>query len=86
MTTNRKRHLKSDPIQFHLICQILAKFSGIESERAVSRLRKRKRKFFVVFTYSIKRAREIRKFHVAVVQRRLSNVQKRDTRAELLFY
>ena len=29
-----------------------------------------------MFTYSIKRAREIRKFHVAVVQRRLRNVQK----------
>ena len=34
--------------------------------------------FCVVFTYSysIKRAREIRKFHVAVMQRRLKNVQK----------
>ena len=31
---------------------------------------------FVLFAYSIKRAREIRKFHVAVVQRRLRNVQK----------
>ena len=29
-----------------------------------------------MFTYSIKRARKIRKFHVAVVQRRLRNVQK----------
>ena len=37
-----------------------------------------------MLTYSIKRAREIRKFHVAVVQRRLSNVQKRDTRAEFV--
>ena len=32
--------------------------------------------FCVVFTYSIKREREIRKFHVAVVQRRLKYVQK----------
>ena len=39
-----------------------------------------------MFTYSIKRAREIRKFHVAVVQRRLRNVQKKcDERAKLLF-
>ena len=30
----------------------------------------------VVFTHSIKRAREIGKFHVAVVQQRLRNVQK----------
>ena len=31
--------------------------------------------FCVVFTYSIKRAREIRKFHVVVVHRRQRNVQ-----------
>ena len=31
--------------------------------------------FVVVFTYSIKWAREIRKFHVIVVQRRQRNVQ-----------
>ena len=41
----------------------------------------------VVFTYFIKRAREIRKFHVVVVQRRQRNVQKtRDSRAKLLFF
>ena len=41
---------------------------------------------FVVLNYFIKRAREIRKFHVAVVQRRLRIVQKkRDARAKLLF-
>ena len=55
---------------------MLAKFSGVESERTVFKLRKRNRNFCVVFAYSIKRAREIRKFHVAVVQRRLRNVQK----------
>ena len=40
-----------------------------------------------VLTNSIERAREIRKFHVAVVQRRLRNVarKKRDARAKLLF-
>ena len=37
-------------------------------------------------TYFIKRAREIRKFHVAFVQQRLRSVQKkRDARAKLFF-
>ena len=53
---------------------MLAKFSGVESKRTVFRLRKRKK--CVVFTYFTKRAREIRKFHVVFVQRRLRNVQK----------
>ena len=58
-----------DLIQFHLICQILAKFSGyFELETTISKFRKRKRRFCVVFTYSIKWVREIRKFYVAVVQ------------------
>ena len=48
-----------------------------ESERTVSEFRKRKKKLFcVAFTYSVKRAREIRKFHVAVLQGWLKNVQK----------
>ena len=64
-----------DLILLHLLCQMLANFSGIESERTVSKFRKRK-SFCAVFTYFIKRSREIRKFHVAVVQRRLRNVQK----------
>ena len=51
-----------DLIQFHLICQMLATFSGGESERTSSKFRAR--------------AHEIRKFHVAVVQPRLRNVQK----------
>ena len=55
----------NDLIQFHLTCQMLAK------------LRKRKRKFCVGFTYSTKQARVIRKFHGAVVQRRLRNVQSK---------
>ena len=63
---------------------MLAKFSGVESERTVFKFRKRK-KNCVVFAYFVKRAREIRKFHVLVVQRRLRKVQKkRDTRAKLL--
>ena len=52
-----------DLIQFHLICQMLAKFSGVESETTVWFEKK-----IVVFTYSIKRAREI--------QRRLRTYKK----------
>ena len=51
---------------------MFAKFSEVESERTVSSLEKKA--FCVV--YSIKRAPEIRTFHVAVLQRRLRNVQK----------
>ena len=65
-----------DFIQFHLICQILAKFLGLNPKRRYLSVQKGKEIFYVVFTCSIKRAREIRKFHVAVVQRRLRNVQK----------
>ena len=43
---------------------ILSPIVGLEKEKQV-------------FTYSITRAREIRKFHVVNVQRRLINVQKR---------
>ena len=46
---------------------MLAKFSGLNPKGPY---------FCVVPTYSIKRASEIRKFHVAVVQQRLRNVQK----------
>ena len=46
-----------DIVQFHLIGQMLPKFSGVESERTVFKLRKRKRNFCVVFAYSIKPAR-----------------------------
>jgi len=49
------------------------------------KLRKRKRKFCVVFTCSIKKAHEIRKFCVTVVQRLLRNLQECDARAALLF-
>ena len=62
-----------DLIQFHFICRMLAKYSGVKSN-----VNKRKRKYFLccVPTYCIRPAREMRKFHVAVVQRRLiRNVQ-----------
>ena len=39
-------------------------------------LEKEKTPFCVLFSYSINRAHEIRKFHVAVVQPRLRNMQK----------
>ena len=53
---------------------MFAKFSEVESETTVSNLEKERENFRVV--YSIKRAREIRKFHVAVLQQWLRNVQK----------
>ena len=63
----------TDLTQFHLIWQILAKFSlGLYLS-----LEKESDNFCVVFTYSLKRAREIRKFHVVVVPRRQRNVQNR---------
>ena len=52
-----------------LICQMLAKFSGVEPERTAS-------KFTGLFIHSIKLSREMRKIRVAVVQRWLRNVQK----------
>ena len=68
-----------DLIQCHLICQKLAKFPAVEFEGTDLSLEKEmKKNIFVlpVFTYSIKQAREIRRFHVTVVQPRLRNVQK----------
>ena len=46
---------------------MLAKISGVETERTASKFRKKKQNFCVVFTHSMKQAREVRKFHVAVV-------------------
>ena len=55
---------------------MLAKFSALNPKGPVSEFRKDKETFYFVFTYSVKRANEISKFHVAVVQRWLKNVQK----------
>ena len=63
-------------IQFYLISQILAKFLGLNPTQRYLSLQKRKQNFYVVFTCSIKRARAIRNFHVAVVQWQLRNVQE----------
>ena len=59
-----------------LICQILAIFSGVEFERSVSKFKKKKKKKnrCLVFTSAIKR--EIKNFHVVVVQWRQRNKQK----------
>ena len=65
---------------------MLAKFSRFNAKGRYVSLEKEKETFCVVFAYSVKRAREIRRFHVSVVQRLLRNVQKkRDARAKLLF-
>ena len=55
-----------DLIQFLLIWQMLAKFFGVEYERAVSKFRKRKRKCLCC----------VHLLHVVVVKWRLRNVQK----------
>ena len=74
-----------DLIYIHLIFQMLAKFSGMNPEGPYIRLGKEKDNFCVVLTYSIKQAREIRKFHVAVMQQRLRNVQKSVMHAQSCF-
>ena len=55
---------------------MLAKFSWLNAKEPYVSLEQEKQNFCVVLTNSIKRAREIRKFHVAVVQQRLRNVPK----------
>ena len=79
-----KRHLTSGfalfqtssiLFNFTLFCQMLAKFSGLNPKGPYVSLGKEKQNFCVVLSYYIKRAREIRKFHVAVVQQRLRNVK-----------
>ena len=59
-----------------VICQMLAKCSGLNP--------KEKENNCVVFTNSMKRAREIRKFHVAVATEK-KRTKKRDARKIWLF-
>ena len=54
---------------------MLGKFSGLNPKGPYQSLEKEKETFCAVFTYSLNRAREIRKSHVAVVHRRLRNVR-----------
>ena len=63
---------------------MVAKFSGLNPKRAYLSLEKEN--FCVVLTHSIKRACEIRKFHVAVVQQRLRNVQKSVMHVQSCFF
>ena len=65
---------------------MLAKFSGLNPKGPYVCLENEKQIFCVVLTYSIKRAREIRKFHVAVVQQRLRNVQKSVMHVQRCFF
>ena len=58
-----------DLIQFHLICQMLARFSGLNPKGPYLSLEKENETFCVVFAYSVKPTREIRKYHVPVAQR-----------------
>ena len=55
----------------------LSNFGEISWGKSERTVEKEKENFCVVLTYFVKRAREIRKFQVAVVQGRLRNVQKR---------
>ena len=64
----------TDLISFHLICQMLAKFSGLNRIWPYLSLEKEKQNFCVVLTYSIRWVREIRKFHVTVVQSNFANL------------
>ena len=56
---------------------MLVKFFGLNPKGPYLSLAKEKGNFCVVLTYSKKRASEIRKFHIAVVQQQLSNVAKK---------
>ena len=51
-------------------------FLGLNPKEPYLSLENEKENFCVVLTYFVKRVREIWKFHVAVVQQRLRNVQK----------
>ena len=65
---------------------MLVKFPGFNQKGPYLSLEKEKETFCVVLTHSINWGHEIRKFHVAVVQQWLRNVQKRrDARAKLFF-
>ena len=55
---------------------MLAKFSGLNSKGPYLSLQKENENLRVVLTYSKKRAREVSKFHVVVVQQWLRNLQK----------
>ena len=65
---------------------MLAKFSGLNPKGPYQSLEKDKIFLCFVLTYFIKRAREIRKFHIAFVQQRLRNVQKSVMHVQSCFF
>ena len=86
MTTKRKRILKSEfrglfqtssiLFTFFLFLKSWRNCRGLNPKGPYLSLEKEKQNHCAVLTNSIKRAREIRKFQVADLQRRLRNVQK----------
>ena len=84
MTTNRKRHLKSEFAQlqtssilfnFILFGKCQQNFLGLNPKGLYLSLEEEKDNFCAVFTDFIKWAREIRKFHVAQVKWQQRNVK-----------
>ena len=65
---------------------MLAKCFVLNPKGPYVSLEKEKQNFCAVLTYSIKGAREIRKFHVAVVQQRPRNVQKSVIHVQRCFF
>ena len=61
---------------FYLSNNVGEILGGLNLKGPYLSLKNEKENFCVVFTYSIKQAREISNFHVAVVQRRQRNVEK----------
>ena len=65
---------------------MLAKFSGLNPKGLYLGLEQEKENVCVVLTFFIKRASEIRKVYVAVVQQRLRNVQKSVMHVQRCFF
>ena len=65
---------------------MFTKFSGLNPKGLYVRFEKEKQNFCVVLTYSIKQVREIRKFHVTVVQQWQRNVQKSVMHVQDVFF
>ena len=82
MRTNQKFTLKENSHCFKVHRSYSISFNlskvgeifWVESDRTVSKFRKKNENLCVVFTVSMKRVRESRTFHVAVMQQRLKSV------------
>ena len=55
---------------------MFANFLGLNPKGPYLSLEKEKENFCVVLAYFVKRLREVKKFHVAVVQRRVRSFKK----------